>query len=262
MVAMKEPDLLIFDEGHRIKNIDSKMCTALTGINCKRKVILTGYPLQNNLTEYWSMINFIQPHFLGDLRTFTSIFVTPIESDQCIDSSAKDVQNMKERVYVLHELLKKFVRRQSESLVKKSLPNLEHNVILIKMTDLQLEFVQKLDRIYGTNALTQYATTLKIMIHPDMIVNQNLELHENVKLDKNVDQHEYEKSHFVFPADYLEGLLESSPKLELCLELLKECLKKATKLLFFHKVWMRSILLRSFFHFRRILIGKKLELFS
>lgn len=227
MVALKAPDMLLFDEGHRIKNMDSKMCTSLTSIKCKRKVILTGYPLQNNLIEYWCMIDFLQPQYLGDLNSFKNIFVTPIESGQCIDSSATDVQIMKERVYVLHELLRKFVHRQSENLVKHSLPILEHNIIFIKMTNLQQEFVKKLERICGRNALTQYTLTLKITTHPDMIVHQNMEQDENMDLD------EYEKSHFVFPADYIEGLLQSSPKLELCLEILKECVKEGDKVVIF-----------------------------
>lgn len=52
---------LIIDEGHRLKNHESKLTTILEKYNFRYRVLLTGTPIQNNLTELWALLNFILP---------------------------------------------------------------------------------------------------------------------------------------------------------------------------------------------------------
>ena len=52
------PDLIVLDEGHRIKNMLGKLHEALRGVRTRRRLILTGTPMQNNLMEYHAMVGF------------------------------------------------------------------------------------------------------------------------------------------------------------------------------------------------------------
>jgi len=67
----KQIGLLIVDEGHRLKNsAGSLTLTALNGLHCDARLLITGTPIQNNLTEFHTVANFVCPGLLGDLSSF------------------------------------------------------------------------------------------------------------------------------------------------------------------------------------------------
>ena len=170
------PDLVLCDEGHRIKNAHASTSLALKQIRTKRRVVLTGYPLQNNLLEYWCMVDFVRPSYLGTKTEFSNMFERPIQNGQCIDSTSKDCRLMRFRAHVLHSLLKGFVQRRSHSVLQKCLPDKTEYVLLVRMTPFQRKlysvFMDEVVRCKKVpNPLKAFAVCCKIWNHPDVLYN-------------------------------------------------------------------------------------------
>ncbi|XP_076362216.1 helicase ARIP4-like isoform X2 [Tachypleus tridentatus] len=186
------PDLVICDEGHRIKNSHASTSTALKSIRTKRRVVLTGYPLQNNLLEYWCMIDFVRPNYLGNRNEFCNMFERPIQNGQCLDSTPKDRKQMRYRAHVLHSLLEGFVQRRGHTVLKSSLPPKEEHVLLVRMTPIQRKLYNALLRYlrFGNNVcnpLKFFAICCKIWNHPDVLYkvleDQRNQRNEDLDLD-------------------------------------------------------------------------------
>merc|ERR550532_2701448 len=181
------PDLIICDEGHRTKNSHASISQALKSIKTKRRVVLTGYPLQNNLMEYWCMVDWVRPNFLGNKTEFSNMFERPIQNGQCIDSTPKDVRLMKHRAHVLHQQLKGFVQRRGHIVLKNSLPTKTEHVLFVRMTDIQRKLYSRFMEELITNRcvsnpLKAFAVCCKIWNHPDVLYNFLLKK-EEVDLD-------------------------------------------------------------------------------
>ena len=59
-------DLLICDEAHKLKNADSGLSKSLNTLPVKRRILLSGTPMQNELTEFYNMVDFCNPNVLGE----------------------------------------------------------------------------------------------------------------------------------------------------------------------------------------------------
>lgn len=69
-----EIGLVMCDEGHRLKNCENQTYKALMGLKAKRRVLLSGTPIQNDLTEYFSLIHFVNEGLLGSAQEFRKKF--------------------------------------------------------------------------------------------------------------------------------------------------------------------------------------------
>ncbi|XP_060719259.1 transcriptional regulator ATRX-like [Tachysurus vachellii] len=166
------PDIVVCDEGHVLKNEATAICKAMRSIRTRRRIVLTGTPLQNNLTEYHCMVSFVKQNLLGSLREFQNRFINPIQNGQCADSTPADVRLMKKRVHVLHALLAGCVQRRDYSALTPFLPPKREYVLYIRMSTLQCKLYRHYLQNYtaegrGVNNLFQDFQILSLIwTHP------------------------------------------------------------------------------------------------
>ncbi|KAK6144887.1 hypothetical protein DH2020_021707 [Rehmannia glutinosa] len=143
------PDILVCDEAHIIKNTRADATQALKQVKCQRRIALTGSPLQNNLMEYYCMVDFPSCHAsLSSFVLFCS-FQNPIENGQHTNSTSEDVKIMNQRSHILYEQLKGFVHRMDTSVVKNDLPPKTVFVISVKLSPLQRKLYKRFLDVHG-----------------------------------------------------------------------------------------------------------------
>ncbi|EOA19864.1 hypothetical protein CARUB_v10000115mg [Capsella rubella] len=111
---------MIVDEGHRLKNHECALAKTLgTGYNIKRRLLLTGTPIQNSLQELWSLLNFLLPHIFNSIQNFEEWFNTPFA-----ERGTASLTDEEELLIInrLHHVIRPFLLRRKKSEVEKFLP--------------------------------------------------------------------------------------------------------------------------------------------
>ena len=117
-----------------MKNPKTGIARALAQVRTRRRLVLSGTPMQNNLAEYFTMIDFVRPGMLGSAADFAKDFVLPIEGGQHQNSTLQQVTRMKQRAHVLHTLLAPCVDRADLSVLEQYLPRKHEFVLLVRIT--------------------------------------------------------------------------------------------------------------------------------
>ncbi|KAI9350052.1 SNF2 family N-terminal domain-containing protein [Zopfochytrium polystomum] len=171
LLADPGPAVVICDEGHMIKNPKSAISATLSQVKTPTRICLTGYPLQNNLDEYFCMIDFVAPGFLGSLDEFRNQYHNPIANGFYVDSTPGDKQLSKERLYVLVNIIQPIVQRKDDSALRKELPLKNEYIITVKLTKEQYDVYMKYRKFCGDwyteeTILAQTSGLIMICSHP------------------------------------------------------------------------------------------------
>uniref|UniRef100_A0A7N0UJX5 Uncharacterized protein n=1 Tax=Kalanchoe fedtschenkoi TaxID=63787 RepID=A0A7N0UJX5_KALFE len=123
---------IIIDEAHRIKNENSLLSKTMRIYNTNYRLLITGTPLQNNLHELWSLLNFLLPEIFSSAETFDEWFQISGENDQ------------HEVVQQLHKVLRPFLLRRLKSDVEKGLPPKKETILKVGMSQMQKQYYRAL----------------------------------------------------------------------------------------------------------------------
>ncbi|KAL6346411.1 hypothetical protein AAG906_033207 [Vitis piasezkii] len=150
---------LVVDEGHRLKNSKCKLLKELKLLPVENKLLLTGTPLQNNLAELWSLLNFILPDIFSSHEEFESWFDL---SGKCNNEAVVEELEERKRAQVvskLHAILRPFLLRRMKSDVEQMLPRKKEIILYATMTEHQKNFKDHLVNKTLENYLKEKAST-------------------------------------------------------------------------------------------------------
>ena len=124
-------EVLVVDEAHRMKNYYSKLASNLRDDRFEfgSKILLTGTPIQNNMSEMWTLLNVIDSNNFDDVEDYIKRY---------------GGMKSKERVNELHDIIRPYILRRLKQDVEKSVPPKEETIIEVELTGLQKQYYRAL----------------------------------------------------------------------------------------------------------------------
>ena len=130
-------DLLVLDESQNIKNINSQTTKAVLLLNAKKRIALSGTPIENNLLELYSLFRFLNPEMFGSVQRFTNSYILPIQKY----SDTSTIQELKKKIYP-------FLLRRVKKEVLEDLPDKIEKLVYVDMNDEHRRFYEERRRYY------------------------------------------------------------------------------------------------------------------
>ena len=221
--------LIVSDETQKIKNYKTRASHAAKGMHAEQRIAMTGTPVENRLSELWSIIDFIQPGLLRSYSYFRKAYETPImtgapESQQLTDELIETIRPV-------------FLRRTKDELFSKELPPPHLKRSFIPMTQTQFAKYQEIVRSFDLNANPDPSQRRMVIL---AALQKLLQLCSHPRLLDGSSEMARTKD-----------LLRESPKLSDTIEILKSIRKSGEKVLIFttwHKMQriLRQVILEEF----------------
>ncbi|TQS38377.1 hypothetical protein Golomagni_01116 [Golovinomyces magnicellulatus] len=221
---------MILDEAHNIKNFNSQRWQTMLTFKTRARLLLTGTPLQNNLTELWSLLYFLMPSDktnqgvggFADLKEFQDWFKKP--SEQILEHGREKMDNESWGIITkLHQLLRPYLLRRLKADVEKQLPAKYEHVEFCRLSKRQRELYDGFLNREDTRETLASGNTFsvinclmqlrKVCNHPDLFIDRPIST--SLPMEKSVVA-DYEIKDLIVR----KRLLEEKPMSEVSLEFL------------------------------------------
>ena len=196
---------IIADEAQYLKNSNTQNAKAIKQMKADTRYALTGTPIENSLSELWSIFDFIMPGYLFNYKKFKNLYEMPITREEDKNAIAK-----------LKMLIEPFVLRRTKQEVLKELP--EKTV-----TILNNEMGEEQRKIY-MNYLAQAKQEISEQIDYNGYENSQIQILAALTRLRQICCH---------PSLFIEDYKEESSKLEQCIEIIQEATTSGHKILLF-----------------------------
>ncbi|KAH0539140.1 hypothetical protein FGG08_004312 [Glutinoglossum americanum] len=146
---------VIIDEGHRIKNLNCRLVKELKSYKSANRLLITGTPLQNNLAELWSLLNFLMPEIFDALESFESWFDFSALQEKDGHKQILNGERKSNLISSLHAILKPFLLRRTKAEVETSLPQKREYILYAPLSTTQKELYREILEGNSRNYLEQ-----------------------------------------------------------------------------------------------------------
>ncbi|XP_078430427.1 chromatin remodeling 1 [Wolffia australiana] len=234
---------VVVDEGHRLKNTNCLLVKALRRFPIENKLLLTGTPLQNNLAELWSLLNFILPDIFSSHQEFESWFDFSRKHGSDTHPEESEEKRRIEVVSKLHSILRPFLLRRMKQDVEQLLPRKKEIILYADMTDHQKNIQDHL----LNKTLENYMENLA----DNVITRKGLKGKLNnlaIQLRKNCNHPDLLESAYDESTMYppIDNMIEQCGKLRLLDRLLTLLLERKHKVLIFSQ-WTKVLDILEYF---------------
>lgn len=130
-------DIIVADEGHRLKTSKNKSAQVIKSLVTPRRIILSGTPIQNDLSEFFMMADLVNPNLLGTAKTFAKEFAVPIIKSRQPEATGREIERGESIKEELAMLTSKFILRRTADILSEYLPSKTEYVLLCRPTAAQ-----------------------------------------------------------------------------------------------------------------------------
>ncbi|WP_238996672.1 DEAD/DEAH box helicase [Paenibacillus pinistramenti] len=211
---------ICLDEAQNIKNAQTKQSAAVRSFPARHRIALTGTPIENRLSELWSIYDFIAPGYLGSARAFQHRFAAPIEKDH-------DEKRMTDLKKLVHPFLLR--RKKKDPAIQLDLPEKNEMKTYVNLTAEQGALYdqavsQLMQQMASLKGIQRKGAILSALTHLKQLCNHPLLAGSEPSPGMNGEP--------VEDAD-IAALVERSSKLERLLAMVKELREEGERCLIF-----------------------------
>ena len=141
-ILLDRPNIIVADEAHAMKNRASQLARYMKNFRSQSRIALTGSPLSNNLEEYYSLIDWVAPSYLGDIVNFKANYQEPIQAGLYQDSADSQYRQSLKKLKALEMELDPKIHRADFSALDKKIGEKTEFIVRLPLTNLQKQIYE------------------------------------------------------------------------------------------------------------------------